>query len=283
MNDFVCFNGQVLPNKEVQVSPLNRGMMYGDGFFETFKAYSGRFLDVSANYDQLHDAAFYLNMFPRLTLAAFRTHILDLLKANMLIEKQAVIRFQCWRKGERGYNTDSTDCNWIISTMENENKQLAPLKLITAATPSIPTKALDRKKKISNGINYICAAHEASKKNADDALMLTVEDFISETTISNVFWGMGNTIYTPSKECDLLPGITRNIILNMLFNSGYKVIVGEFTINEIKSAEFVFTTNSVSEIRSVKSLDDIYFNTNHKEIIKICSLFELEKNKMLLE
>ena len=43
MIEFVCFNGSILQEKEVKISPLNRGIMYGDGCFETFKGYSGRF------------------------------------------------------------------------------------------------------------------------------------------------------------------------------------------------------------------------------------------------
>src|SRR5690606_40400625 len=60
---------------------------------------------------------------------------------------------------------------------------------------------------ISNGLNFIQAAREANNLGANDALLLTTSNKISETTIANIFWVKGNTVFTPSKICDLLPGI----------------------------------------------------------------------------
>ena len=283
MKSFVCYNGAILSEQEVLLSPLNRGIMYGDGCFETFKGYSGNFLDIAKNFKRLCDAAFYLKIDFKLTLHQFYNHVLDVLKANYLTEKQVIIRFQCWRKGKRGYKTDRTECNWIITSQEVLNQKIKPVQLTIAKTPAIPSNTLNRTVKLSNGINYIIAAQEAIKKNADDALMLTVNGYISETTTSNIFWGKSKTIYTPSVDCDILPGITRNLIINMLTNNEYVVKIGQYTVDEITNADFVFTTNSISEIRYVESIDDTLFSSKHNEIATICSLFEVEKSRMLKE
>lgn len=283
MNEFVCFNGNIVQKKEVKISPLNRGIMYGDGCFETFKGYSGRFLDIAKNFRRLCDAVFYLKIDLKLTLHQFYNHVVDVIEANHLTEKQVIIRFQCWRDGKRGYKTDSKECNWIITAQKISKQKIKPLQLTIAETPAIPTNTLNREVKLSNGVNYIIAAQEAIKKNTDDALMLTINGYISETTISNIFWGKSNTIYTPSVDCDLLPGLTRNLIINMLKNNGYMLKIGQYTVDEITSADFVFTTNSISEIRYVESIDKKIYNSNHDEMLAISSLFEVEKNRMLKE
>ena len=62
-------------------------------------------------------------------------------------------------------------CNWVITSQEILNHKSKPVQLIIAETTAIPTHTLNRRVKLSNGINYIIAAQEAIK-NADDALML---------------------------------------------------------------------------------------------------------------
>ena len=240
-----------------------------------------RFLYIEKNFRRLCEAAFYLNIDLKLTQHQFYNHVVELIEANHHTEKQVIIRFQCWREGKRGYKTENSGCNWVITSQEILNHTLKPLQLIIAETPAIPTYTLNRTVKLSNGINYIIAAQEAIKKNADDALMLTVNGYISETTISNIFWGKGNSMYTPSLDCDLLPGFTRNLIINMLKNNGYMLKIGRYTVDEITNAEFAFTTNSISEIRYVESIDDKLFSSNHNEMATICSLFEIEKSRIL--
>lgn len=281
MIEFVCFNGSILQEKEVKISPLNRGIMYGDGCFETFKGYSGRFLHIEKNFKRLCEAALYLKIDIKLTLHQFYHHVIELIEANQHTEKQVIIRFQCWRKGKRGYKTENSGCNWVITSQEILNHKSKPVQLIIAETPAIPTNTLNRRVKLSNGINYIIAAQEAIKKNAEDALMLTVNGYISETTNSNIFWGKGDSMYTPSLDCDLLPGFSRNLIINMLKNNRYTLKIGQYTVDDIMNADFAFTTNSISEIRSVESIDDTIFSSKHNVIATIYSLFEVEKNRML--
>jgi branched-subunit amino acid aminotransferase/4-amino-4-deoxychorismate lyase len=67
----------------------------------------------------------------------------------------------------------------------------------------------------------------------------------------------------------------------MLKNNRYTLKTGQYTVDDIMNADFAFTTNSISEIRSVESIDDTIFSGKHNEIETICSLFEVEKNRML--
>ena len=126
--------------------------------------------------------ALYLKIDLKLTLHQFYNHVIELIEANQHQNDQVIIRFQCWRKGKRGYKTRIRECNWVITSQEILNHKSKPVQLIIAETPAIPTNTLNRRVKLSNGINYIIAAQDAIKKNADDALMLTVNGYISETT-----------------------------------------------------------------------------------------------------
>jgi len=281
MEQHICFNGEIHPIDDVKISPINRGMMYGDGCFETFRSYSGQFLGFKQHYRRLMEALQYLNIELSINYSHFSQLIQSLLLKNELNNNDAVIRIQCWRQGERGYETTRTGCDWMITANSLISLIFPPLHLITAETRVIPNSALDRSYKLANGLNYIVAARESEKQHADDALMLTMNNYISETTKANIFWGTGNTIKTPSLKCDLLPGVTRGLVLEMLSKTKYAVEEGVFTLNDLKKADFIFATNSISEIRAVEKLDDHHFDANHPELNHISSMFEVLKQMRL--
>jgi branched-subunit amino acid aminotransferase/4-amino-4-deoxychorismate lyase len=281
MKDFVCFNGEILPSEEVKISPINRGMMYGDGCFETFRSYAGKFLDFEAHFNRLKESLSYLQIEFLISQNEFENHTKEVLKVNNLENSDSMIRIQCWRKGVRGYKTNSTECEWIITSRKLGTDSVHPSRLVTSETLVIPNKAINRSLKLSNGLNYIVAAQDATFQDVDDALMLTLDGFVSETTVSNIFWGEGDKIFTPSESCDLLPGITRSLVLKILSNNGFSLTEGQFYLADLKSAEYAFTTNSLSEIRFVAKLDHQEFDITHPELNHIHSLFQAYKTEQL--
>ncbi len=255
--------------------------MYGDGCFETLKSYAGRFLDFDAHFQRLLDAFEYLGIDFVLSRDELLLTIKSVLEANNIENEEGMVRFQCWRTGGRGYKINNRNCDWLITTERINTKTYAPSRLISADTPVIPSKALKRNVKLSNGLNYITAAKEAYQKNVDDAVMCTMDGFVSETTIANIFWGKENLIYTPSEDCDLLPGVTRKIVLQAIEKSEFQIKQGRFSLDDLKSAEYAFTTNSISEIRPILQLDGVHFDPKHPELIRVKSMFEALKNERL--
>lgn len=264
--DHIILNGELVEEHKARISPLNRGLMYGDGCFETMRYYGGSFLRWNRHFQRLKEGLDYLGINPAFTADKLLEQIFGLLEANDLADSEAMIRIQCWREGDRGYFTDSKKMGWMIQAGELISEEASPLKLTVAKTRCIPSEALGRKYKLSNGLNYIKAAEEASHRQCDDSLMLTLEKMISETTSANIFWLSDDVIYTPSEECDLLPGITRELIMEVIEDLGIQLEEGKFSLDEIKKAEAVFCTNSLIEIKEVGNLDDRSFETQHPVI-----------------
>ncbi|HET8864770.1 MAG TPA: aminotransferase class IV [Gracilimonas sp.] len=272
----MILNGGIMKESEAMISPHNRGMMYGDGCFETLRSYSGSFLGWDTHFERLKAGLEYLEIKPDLNSDELKQHILKLIDVNGLSVEDAMIRIQCWRKGDRGYKTNSSQMEWMIQTSA-VTPDNTPMKLTLAEIRCIPSEALDRKYKLSNGLNYIKAAQEAKAALCDDALMLTVHDKISETTSANIFWVKENEVYTPNVDCDLLPGVTRGIVMEVIRSFGLELQTGEFDLNEVREAEAVFITNSLVEIKEILSLDDIIFEIEHPLVIKIKESFEQYK------
>lgn len=277
---YISLNGILTETKKARVSPLNRGMFYGDGCFETLRSYQGTILDWEKHFERLANSLNYLSMQKEFSSDQCLKQALLLIEKNNLKNTDAIIRIQCWREGGRGYSELSGQLNWMIQTGAYETRSEA-LTLILSKIKAIPEESLSRKYKLSNGLNFIKAAQEASERQADDALLLTGKGFISETTSSNIFWIHDRTVFTASENCDLLPGIIRNRLLHLLDENRIKAETGEFSIDHLLSADAVFCTNSVREIEIVQKVENVRFETNHPLITQIQEAFHHSKMAQL--
>ena len=279
---FINLDGEIIPLDKAFISPINRGMMYGDGCFETIRSYTGKMLEWDAHFERLSGGIQYLEMKNSLNNKQLKKKTDELLEKNNLLGKDAVIRIQCWRDGGRGYPETDGKLHWMVQASELKVRNKF-LHLVLAKTRAIPEESLTRKFKLSNGLNFIKTAQEAKSNNADDALLLTVDNFISETTSANIFWIHDDTVFTPSEKCDLLPGITRNLLLNHLPKNGIKIEMGEFTIHHLKTADAVFCCNSIREIEVVKSLHETEFDTEYPFLQKTVEIYQNYKMSQLQE
>ncbi len=281
MTRFAVYNGELILEKEIAISPINRGMMYGDGCFATVKSYQGKFMALESHFDRLKAGAEYLGMQVPFGFPDFKGKMLELLEANEELDTECIIRIQCWREGERGYATDSEWGNWLTVSIPTK-KSVDAVSLSTVSIKAIPAEALTRQFKWSNGIPYILAANEAKDTGADDALLCTTEELISETTIANIFWVKGFDVYTPSVDCDLYPGITRELCIKLLENEPeMSVIQGRFRLENMLDSDCVFLTNSLKELTAVSRIDDQVFPTDHASFKRIKEIFAVYRDQNL--
>lgn len=283
-NDYILLDGTFIKDQTPAVPVTSRGLMYGDGCFDTLRSYSGHFLHLESHLKRLNSTSDLLGFtFPEeLKIGRASENIHSLLEKNNLTDRDAVVRIQLWREGGRGYSSAMpSPSHWsiVISSMPELKKNIS---LSTVSTRRIPNASLPVSHKLSNNLNYILAAREANKAGADDALMLTIDDFISETTIANIFWVRENQLFTPSEQCDLLPGITRQIIIELAKSeTGLNIRQGKYPLQELYQAEGVFACNSVREIVTVSSIDDNKFSQNHSAIAKLKTDLEHYKSSRL--
>ncbi len=155
------------------------------------------------------------------------------------------------------------------------------VSLATSRYRRIPADALPPEVKWTNGINYILAAKEAHEKGVDDALMLTTSGFVSETTVANIFWKKSDMVYTPSVDCDLLPGITRSILTDILKDSGIPLRQGRFQPATLHDADAAWICNSVREICPVICLDEHRYQSESPFLPEIVRLYENHKQERL--
>lgn len=280
----VLVNGTFTKSAVPVVPVTSRGLMYGDGCFETLRSYKGAFFELNAHLKRLAQGLNYLSISlpDNLQLPKIREMLAQLIKKNECRNEDAVIRLQVWREGDRGYATKSSRSGYAV-TLSPLNHSNPSYALATVSTPRVPSAALPSRYKFTNGINYIKAVRQAQQKGADDALMQTLNGFVSETTVANIFWMKKEKIYTPSLDCDVLPGITRKAVLKCLSDTmNRKVEEGNFPVESIKNADLVWICNSVKEIAKVHQIDQVAFNTSSDFFDEMRSVFESYLRKKLV-
>lgn len=283
-NGHIIHNGALLSAETPIVSANSRALLYGEGAFETIRTYGRDILFFSEHINRLkrglNELGINLHEFPEERL--LEEQVLKLLSEDNLLVDNAIVRLQFWRNGSRGYMPDENkaELQYLITASECPNFNDRKVRLATVATSRIPSESLPGFGKFTNGINYILATKEAADKGADDALMQTTEGWVSETTIANVFWIEENKVFTPSEECDLLPGITRNIVIDMVNkNSQLKIQEGRYPLERLYSAGAVAICNSVREVLPVSQINTHKFDTDHPILNQLRQDYKTFRNK----
>ena len=81
-----------------------------------------------------------------------------------------------------------------------------------------------------------------------ETVLLNLSDELTEGTISNLFFAMGKTIFTPSLSCGLLEGVTRGVVMTLARQSGLKVREGAYKLSDLKKADELFLTSTTMEV-----------------------------------
>jgi len=109
--------------------------------------------------------------------------------------------------------------------------------------------------KLMNYFENLYAKNEALSKNAYEAFFLTADKLVLEGAVTNIFIIMNRTVYTPSLSQNILPGVTRSVVVDLCRENDIKIREKKLHYRDLINAEEVFLTNSVIEILPVKKID----------------------------
>jgi branched-chain amino acid aminotransferase len=254
-------DGRLVPAREPHLSAFDRGFQLGDGVFETLRARGGRTAELQAHLARLERSATGLGIaLPDGTDAALTAAIAELLAAEDLAgpDGDAAIRITVSRGRFIGRGLLPPDEHVSPTIVVQAWPVLPPppghiergLHLVASAVrrdPSSPLAAL----KTTSRADYVFARLEARAAGADDALFLTIEGHLSEATTANVFLIRATELATPSLDCAILPGTTRDWILGWAGRVGLTTIEGRLAPSDLAAADEAFLSSSVAGILPV--------------------------------
>ncbi len=280
---YAFFNDRFLPVTEASIPAASRAAAYGDGCFETLKAWNGRLLALDRHVDRLNRGLQYLGINPpRESTEARFAHIIEvLLERNQLLETEARIRIQAWRSGPLGYQTqDWSDALLLVNTFPVGNTP-PPSHIGLVQTRRIPNASLPSSLKLSNGLNYILAQREAQSAGYQEGVMCTIDGHISETTMANIFWMKGDVLFTPDSTCDILLGIMRSLIIEAM-EGVVDIVECKAAPSVLETADALFTTNSLRELHPVHKYNDVIYNVENELVKRLHSKWAEYRNDALI-
>jgi branched-chain amino acid aminotransferase len=262
----VWVDGAVADATARHLSAFDRGFQLGDAVFETLRARGGRATELDQHLARLRASAVGLGIaLPPSAEDTITRGIDELLKAEDLAgaDGDAAVRITVSRGSFLGRGLLVPDAGiagatvvvqaWAVTSVAAELLERG-LHVITSAVrrdPSSPLGAL----KTTSRADHVFARLEAHKTGADDALFLTIDGNVSEATTANVFVVNGERLATPSLDCGILAGTTRDWLLRWGRSVGLQAVETRLLPADLASADEAFLSSSVAGILPVTRYD----------------------------
>ena len=241
----VFVNRAFVPEDKASFSVFDRGLLYGDGLFETIRIYGGKFFLLDQHLKRLFDGLKVLAIRVPYSAAELEIFTRELAITNRINEGFARIVVS---RGEgflgfspRGAGTPHVAICARERPVAMRRTEVWKLTVARRPIAPIPLKSL-------SFLPHVLARKEAEDRGFDEAILLDAEGIVVEATASNLFLWNNGDIMTPPLSTGCLPGITRAEVIKVARQKGFRVVEKKFKVRDCRKAEGIFLTNSLLEI-----------------------------------
>jgi D-alanine transaminase len=252
-------DGDYMPIEQAKISPLDRGFLFGDGIYEVVPSYAGKMVGFAPHIARMKSGLEAIGI-----ELNWSTHDWAELCNRLITENDA---------GNLGiylHVTRGTDTKRFHAFPENVAPTVFAFTFEIAPAP-IADKTLVKAKKASTTrdlrwercqikstalLGNVLHFQHGYEQGSDETLLFNADNQLTEASACNVFIVKNGTVITPLLDNQKLPGITRQIILDVLRNDG-QIAVEEriVTMDEVAAADEVWITSSSKEIAPITEID----------------------------
>lgn len=253
-------SGQWLPLAEARVPVLDRGFLFGDGAYEVLPAYRGRPFALPEHLARLARSLRELQIPNPHTDAQWRDIIARLLQENgpatggaadLLVYLQVTRGAPAVRQHAFPPATPPTVVG-MCSALPIPGEAALRDGVGAITRPDIRWGRCDIK---STALLPNVLAIQAAREHGCNEVILHRDGRVTEGGSSNVFAVLGTSVITPSKSAEILPGITRDLLAELLRANRIQLQERRLTLTELRSAEEIWLTSSTREVLPVTKLD----------------------------
>jgi len=261
--EIIYLNGRLVPRFEAKLSPFDHGFLYGYGLFETMRAYNGHIYRLDSHLTRLRCSAESIGLTHSILTTeegkqSLEAACLATLEANELRDARLRLTVSA---GEGDMTPDSSTCSspTILITAQN----LVPLPLEKYETGFKAVVSFLRRNsqsplsrlKSTCYMENVLARTAARAAGYDEAIFLNEQGYLAEGSTTNVFLVSNGELITPCFESGVLPGITRDAVLEIARTSNIKATERWVELNELVEAQEAFVTNSILELMPLVSVE----------------------------
>jgi branched-chain amino acid aminotransferase len=263
--DKIWMNGELIDWADAKIHVGTHGLHYGSGVFEGIRAYEtakgSAVFRLTEHLRRLENSAQLLNMTLPYTVDELRSAAMDLIGANGIAEcyLRPIAFFGYGELGVAATNNpiDVVIMSWPWGTyLGAEGLEKGIRAKISSWTRVGPNVIPHVAKATGIYLNSMLAVMEANRAGYDEAILLTDDGFIADGSGENVFLVKDGTIYTPDLSASILPGITRDTIIQIAQDLGYSVVEKQLIRTDLYLADEVFMTGTAAEVTPLREVDD---------------------------
>lgn len=255
MNDLidklVYLNGEYLPLSEAKVSVLDRGFLFGDGVYEVIPSYSGELFRLQGHLDRLQDSLHRI----RLEFPLQIDKCLEILTPLLDKDKNQYIYLQITRgvapKRDHAFPQNPVPTVFAmcsdINSFEGTETGVKALTMDDTRWEMCNVKA-------TTLLANVLLRQEAIEQGCTEAI-LHKKGYVTEGAASNLFAVIDGVLMTPRKNTEILPGITRQVILELARNNNIACSEEVISVDALLLATEIWVTSSTREIVPVIEID----------------------------
>jgi len=260
---FIWMNGKLVKWQDAKIHVLAHALHYGSGVFEGIRVYKTdkgpAVFRLKEHVKRLFDSAKSLFMDVPFSEKEIIAAVKKTIKENGL-EEGYIRPLIFYGYGKMGLDPKGASVDVIIAVWPWPKYLSEEIKVKISPFIRIHPKSLNAEKKVcGHYVNSILAGVEAKRDGYDEALLLDYEGKVAEGPGENIFMVKNGEIKTPRVVGQILPGITRDSVMQLAKDLGLKVEEGDVTVEELKEADELFFTGTAAEVTGIVKLDDKEF------------------------
>lgn len=265
-NILIHVGGELLPREDAKISVFDSLVQGGDGVWEGLRIYKGKIFALDPHLDRLIDSAHAMAFEGIPSRDEIKKAIFETLEANgMRDEVHIRLTLSRGKKVTSSMNPQVNQygtCLIVLAEWKPPIYASTGVRLITSAIRRNTAQCIDSKIHHNNLINNILAKIEANVAGVDDAIMLDIFGFVSETNATNIFIIKRGEVITPHAD-SCLPGITRGNVIKLAKDAQIPMIERNVSLTEVYTADEMFTTGTVGELSPVLEVDGRQIGTGN--------------------
>jgi D-alanine transaminase len=256
MPELAYLNGELLPIEKACVSIEDRGYQFGDAVYEFIASYEGKLFCLDDHLDRLERSMQGLSM-PMIPREDLHMAVMG------LFEKAGIARAAIYMQISRGVSPrnhpfpEKAAPQFVMTIRPVEEK---PPELRRKGATAITVEDFRWGRcdlKTVQLLPNVLAKQKAEEAGAFDAIFVTQEGVVREATSSNIFIVSGGRLITHPLTPHILPGITRNVVIELAGQLNLPVEEGSFNTKDLFGADEVFLTGTVTEVLPIVTIDGI--------------------------
>jgi aminodeoxychorismate lyase len=240
------------------VADDDRGLLLGDGLFETVLFKAGRPALWERHLARLARGCAIIGL-PAPGAQALAAAADRALSEAGLTQARAAVRLT-WTAGSGGRGLDRPDPvrPRLIAAAAPAPRPVGPTRLAVSAIRRNEASPTSRLKTLAY-LDNVLARRQARAQGADEALMLNSRDQIAGCAAANLFWIRDRRLFTPALDCGTLDGVMRAEVLAAAPSAGLEAVELSAGLAEVLDAQALFITNSLIGVQPVGGVGDRAF------------------------